>query len=425
MKKTIEQIEKRRRQLHFLSYFLIYFLALSVVGLFFFIDDLINLFGLLKYNLILRLTFVSFISFFIFYLAHKEREQADLTKDIVKELEETNNKLVAELQQNQFLYEVRRYIVNLKDPQVLARLFKKTINFLQADGGVVILKAKAGGWHDPLVVFPQDFNTDLIKKVTKLITKTGRSLLQPDPEFPEVKLVEEVASFVAVPIRLESRLYGALILWKTAANSSFQENDLKLLKLIAQEAAGSAHNIQMLQERTDQFKGILSLLAKAAAEKENVPASLNLKIARLAKEVAAALRLPEETQQAVEMAALIRPAGLFLNGHKDSSQLSGQETAAFLQSLKFPRSLTSIISHLEENYDGSGSNKLKGEQIPIGTRILAVCQDFAQQANPLKGRPPSPAKILEILQKQAGQKYDPKVIEVLSQLLLEKKLLET
>jgi len=112
MKKTIEQIEKRRRQLHFLSYFLIYFLALAVVGLFFFIDDLINLFGLLKYNLILRLTFVSFVTVFIFYLAHKEREQADLTKDIVKELEETNNKLLAELQQNQFLYEVKRYIVD-------------------------------------------------------------------------------------------------------------------------------------------------------------------------------------------------------------------------------------------------------------------------------------------------------------------------
>lgn len=415
MKKTIEQIEKRRRQLHFLSYFLIYFLALAVVGLFFFIDELINLFGLLKYNLILRLSFISFVTFFIFYLAHKEKQQADLTKDLVQELEQTNEKLSEELKQNQFLYEVRRYIIDLRDPAVLTRLFSKTISFLQADGGAVVLKNPNGGWHEPLVVFPHNYDAAMIKKIIKLVSKTGKSLLQPDPQFPNLKTVPEVTSLLAVPIRLESRLYGVITLWKSTTSPSFKENDLKLLKIIAQEAAGSAYNIRLLQERENQFKGILRLLAKAAAEKANVNTSLNLKVAELAKEIAAVLKLPEDERQAIEMAALIKPAGLFLNGH--STTINGQETAAFLHSLKFPRTLTTVIAGLDEQFDGTGNKGLKGEQINIGARILVVCEDFAKQAYPKKGRPPQPLKVLAAMQKQAGKKYDPHILETLEQLL--------
>lgn len=418
MNKTIEQIEKRRRQLHVLSYFLIYFLALAIIGLFFFIDDLINLFGLLKYNLILRLSFVSFITFFIFYLAHKEREQADLTKDVVKELQETNKKLELELKQNQFLYQIKRDIVDLKDPKVLARLFSKTVHFLQADGGAVILKDKSGGWHEPLVALPETADSGLIKKIARLVSKTGRAVLQPDPEFPQHKLVEEVASFVAIPIRLESRLYGVIALWKNAGEGFFQENDLKLLKLIAQEAASSAYNIQLLQERADQFKGIVTLLAKAAAEKESLNTSLNLKTAQLAKQLAAALELPQEIQYDLELAALLKPSGLFLNGSlKKGQHPGGLETAEFLRSLKFPRSLTNIIAHTDENYDGSGLKKLKAEQIPLGARILAVCEDFAKQAYPQKGRPPSMTKILAAMQQEAERKYDPQILEALKRVL--------
>jgi HD-GYP domain-containing protein (c-di-GMP phosphodiesterase class II) len=73
-----------------------------------------------------------------------------------------------------------------------------------------------------------------------------------------------------------------------------------------------------------------------------------------------------------------------------------------------------IILHHHENYDGTGyPRQLKGDQIPLGARIMAVAWAFEAMITPRAYRPAKTqdAAIAEI-RSQSGKQFDPKVVEV-------------
>jgi response regulator RpfG family c-di-GMP phosphodiesterase len=76
-----------------------------------------------------------------------------------------------------------------------------------------------------------------------------------------------------------------------------------------------------------------------------------------------------------------------------------------------------IRSHLE-HYDGSGfPDRLAGNEIPIGARILAGANDYEFLRNGLfSGEKLSHKDALKFLEDRVGSRYDPDVVETLAQL---------
>jgi two-component system cell cycle response regulator len=75
-----------------------------------------------------------------------------------------------------------------------------------------------------------------------------------------------------------------------------------------------------------------------------------------------------------------------------------------------------IIRSVSERFDGSGSpDGLVGEQIPLGSRIIAVCVAFAAMTSPRPYRPTlSNEEALAELRRCAGSQFDPAVVEALA-----------
>jgi putative nucleotidyltransferase with HDIG domain len=74
----------------------------------------------------------------------------------------------------------------------------------------------------------------------------------------------------------------------------------------------------------------------------------------------------------------------------------------------------SIILYHHERWDGSGYPEgLKGEEIPIGARILAIADSFEAMTS---ARPYHPAlsieEVIKALRQGAGLQFDPKLVEV-------------
>ena len=72
-----------------------------------------------------------------------------------------------------------------------------------------------------------------------------------------------------------------------------------------------------------------------------------------------------------------------------------------------------ILAH-HENWDGSGYPKgLKGENIPLKARILAIAEAYDAMTNDAayKGKIDAAAAVQE-LQKQAGKQFDPVLVQV-------------
>lgn len=83
-----------------------------------------------------------------------------------------------------------------------------------------------------------------------------------------------------------------------------------------------------------------------------------------------------------------------------------------------------LIRSSHEHVDGSGyPDRLQGEEIPLGARVIAVCDAFDAMVSYRPYRETrSVEAALEELRRCAGSQFDPAVVEVVHKLALAKQL---
>ena len=147
------------------------------------------------------------------------------------------------------------------------------------------------------------------------------------------------------------------------------------------------------------------------------------------------MRLSENRTKTIEYASLLHDAGkiqLPSKLLKTQRPLTNEEFklimkhprkgVELIKNLDLLRPAIPIILHHHEKFDGQGyPSKLKKEEIPIGSRILAVLDAFDAM---YFGRPYRKKKDLDEikreLKKEAGKQFDPKVIEAFLKVLRRK-----
>ncbi|WP_144985599.1 HD domain-containing phosphohydrolase [Gimesia aquarii] len=79
-----------------------------------------------------------------------------------------------------------------------------------------------------------------------------------------------------------------------------------------------------------------------------------------------------------------------------------------------------LIRHHHEHFDGSGyPDGLKGEEIPLGSRVIFVADYYDHLANNKSGaQPKSPEAILKSMKEHSGTWFDPQVLSALHKYLL-------
>lgn len=90
-----------------------------------------------------------------------------------------------------------------------------------------------------------------------------------------------------------------------------------------------------------------------------------------------------------------------------------------LSPLKFLSEEKKIIKHHHERYDGKGyPDGIKGDEIPIGARILAVVDSFdAMRTNRPYRAQLQMEVVISRLKNNAGTQFDPKIVKVFLELL--------
>ncbi|HUM56328.1 MAG TPA: diguanylate cyclase [Bacillota bacterium] len=72
----------------------------------------------------------------------------------------------------------------------------------------------------------------------------------------------------------------------------------------------------------------------------------------------------------------------------------------------------SIYYH-HERWDGSGYPKgLKGEEIPINSRVIAIAEQYDHLVNPYKEEALNEEEAIKMIKEMAGTKFDPKLVEI-------------
>lgn len=89
--------------------------------------------------------------------------------------------------------------------------------------------------------------------------------------------------------------------------------------------------------------------------------------------------------------------------------------AEILERVQFPDPVVPIVRSHHEKWDGSGyPHGLKGEEIPIGARILAAVDCLDALASDRQYRKALPlAKAMDIVRAESGRAFGPKIVEIL------------
>jgi response regulator RpfG family c-di-GMP phosphodiesterase len=210
---------------------------------------------------------------------------------------------------------------------------------------------------------------------------------------------------------------------------------------------------QRVQSRTAEIGQINDMLNVAYAElKSNFMLSMQIfaglmelrhngmsgqsrRVAAWAKKVCVKLQLDERTSHDVHVAALLHYIGKI--GFPDSllgkpvSVMTPEETARYrkhplnaeaaLMSLTQLQSVSRFIRSQHERCDGKGfPDALEGDEIPLGSRVLAPIIDYESLlAGTLAERRFSPEDAAASIRRGAGSRYDGKVVDALLEVLKE------
>ncbi|OGR82387.1 MAG: hypothetical protein A2901_08035 [Elusimicrobia bacterium RIFCSPLOWO2_01_FULL_54_10] len=265
--------------------------------------------------------------------------------------------------------------------------------------------------------------------------ETGKMIvvddIETDARFVGRKDVEaHLKSLVCVPLKVKEKIAGVINVDAPEAHHAFGERDLRLLQVYAGLAALSMENLDMFNNLQIFYQEMVQTLAETLDYKQfdarNQPATDHLRTRRLARAVSEALRLPESIVKYVEYASLMHGIGKMGIGEailRKPGKLTPEEyeqikrhpeiAQQMISKVTFLSPVVPMILYHQERWDGSGYPAgLKGEEIPLGSRIVAVINAFDAMVSerPYRKALDENEAVAE-LKKGAGTQFDPKVVE--------------
>ena len=180
----------------------------------------------------------------------------------------------------------------------------------------------------------------------------------------------------------------------------------------------------------DEQQAFVENLAKAVDARSHFKTNYSRSVAELSAEICTALNLNEKTKDLVYYATLLRnigkislPSEIF---NKKGELTKDEWTKLYnhpnigvnlLMSINFMAEVIPYIHYHKELWNGTGREGLSGQSIPLGSRIIAVADAYCALTAERTYRPAMPVeKALEIMKKEASEKWDPLLVDILIQL---------
>jgi HD-GYP domain-containing protein (c-di-GMP phosphodiesterase class II) len=236
-------------------------------------------------------------------------------------------------------------------------------------------------------------------------------------------------SFICCPIIYEGESIGVLAVDNLNVKRPLVQSDLNLLMGIAPEIGISIHNANLILARKRQFDSILKTLAASIDARDFLTAGHSEKVTEYAVGICREMGMSDQECEVIRVASLLHDYGKI--GIKDSIlKKRGALTAEEYAEIKTHSQKTKVIlmqigfegiyAHVpeiagahHEKVDGTGyPNGLKGDEIPIGARIIAVADFFEAVTAKRHYRGPIPVDVaLQMLNELRDIHYDAEVID--------------
>jgi signal transduction histidine kinase len=273
--------------------------------------------------------------------------------------------------------------------------------------------------------------------IAGMVVERGEPLLIANIEENDIYIAPnspqyDTVSLVSVPLRVNDVVVGVINVNNKTNGRPFDRDDLNLLMSFSERISRALERVRVvddshtfLQDTIDAFKRMLETQTKTKVIELAIDHSV--KIARK-------LGLPEKEVSVIQYVASVHDIGMteisdeILNKalHLSSEEMRQiqrhpERGAELIRPLEFVEAVSNIILYHHERWDGSGYPMgLKGEEIPVGARILAVIDAYQSMTlgRPYRTRKSAETALGELVE-NSGAQFDRDVVEAFVRVLKE------
>jgi hypothetical protein len=252
-----------------------------------------------------------------------------------------------------------------------------------------------------------------------------------DPDYYATETTTAVRSELVSPIWVGSELWGALDL-QEAELEAFDEADARLIETVADQLGAALRSATLYEQLERAYIGTAEALAAALEAKDAHAANHARSLVRNAESVGRMLGITGTTLRDIRYGAAFHDIGKIavpesiLNkpgpltdaerAEVERHVLVGEQ---ILAPVEFLSGVRALVRHGHERWDGTGyPDRLAGEEIPLGARIILACDawDAMTSDRPYRTAMPRPAARDE-LRRFSGSQFDPAAVDALLEVL--------
>ncbi len=242
-------------------------------------------------------------------------------------------------------------------------------------------------------------------------------------------------SALCLPLKVANRVVGVLNLTKFSSEEPFSESDIRLYLILATQAALAIENAHLHRKIREGYLAALASFCKYAENLMPYRQGHSMRVGIYAKRLGEVVGMSKRDAEEVRIAALIQDLGLLLVPKEvlaKPGKLTEEEWSLIrnhpiwsIDLIDPPAILTETIEtavkHHHERFDGTGYPEgLKGDEIPMPARLLAVADTFDALCSERPHRPAySTEQALSEMRKVAGSQLDPDLTDAFIQIVTE------
>ncbi|MEK7274221.1 MAG: HD domain-containing phosphohydrolase [Candidatus Desantisbacteria bacterium] len=246
-----------------------------------------------------------------------------------------------------------------------------------------------------------------------------------------LKELDEIEAVLVIPLFSHNKLIGILSLGEKTSNIGYSEEEMFLLETLTAGAILAFENIRLLDNRINLMINTIDALCVAIESHNRYAEGHSLLVADYSVRIAQQMRLNKEMIESIKIASFLHDIGNMgvseeiLNADRRLTPQEFEDVKAHIATgmnivkiIKLGKEVEDCILFHHERIDGSGyPSGLKGEEIPVSARILAVADTYTAL---LHERPYRQAMnhedALRQLRETSGYDFDPVVVEALGEI---------
>ena len=306
-------------------------------------------------------------------------------------------------------YEVNRKIGSLTSlPQILEQVIKMTHLTLDITAASILLfrnndqelyfEAASG----PVGKALRQVKLNTQYGIAGQVARTGKPLIVNDVTRSKNfhKMIDDTTGFdtkslVCVPLSVNRKILGVIEVLNKCDGSVFEEHDLEAVVSVANTAAMAIENTRLHQTILDAYKSTVAALAAAIDAKGPYTRGHSHRVMEYTIMAGAVLAFSPEDMETLEYAGLLHDIGKIAIDStilKKPGPLTPREWemvqehpiigAELMMEIPFLEKAGELVLRHHEKFDGKGyPHGLRGEDIPLGARIIAVANAFDAMTN--------------------------------------------